>query len=165
MKKLSGILFLLILRIGSLSAAQYDYYWYTFGCGPASIDGPGRVGSVLRMSHQLDHRCHSIRTLLSTRPNSEELFEKAWEFAYLEGWSVFSNKSIVQLTAGAGLGLSGITLPDKKFKAFGIPVETQLYFRINRSFGLGLYGYAHFNFKQNLYGLLFSLNIGKNLNK
>ena len=69
----------------------------------------------------------------------------------------------VLFSGGIGLGLISGSFSQASYEKslLGIPVETQLFFRLSESFGIGLYGFLNINSEKTLGNVCLSVQFGK----
>lgn len=134
-------------------------YWINGGFGPAK---PG-FGLGLTGSYRTGLHIFSARFLYSSEVAILSDHTEFAEGAILSGLASSTTYGLISLEAGIGFvsgswDLSG-QYEIESFTAIGLPVAVQLFWTPTEKLGIGLYGFANFNSKENMGGLLFCLQL------
>ena len=134
-------------------------YWINGGFGPAKPNyGFGLTGSYRTGLH-----IFSARFLYSTEVTILSDPGELLEGAILSGLAWSTTYGLISLETGIGFvggswDLSGQS-EIESFTTIGLPVAVQLFWTPTEKLGIGLYGFANFNSKENMGGLLFCLQL------
>jgi hypothetical protein len=154
----------LTLAIGSPLPAQevaspgFDTYWIGGGLGAGSRDFAGHFN----VAYQTGANLFSFRTA-----GTAGLFSRGFsDWALLYGRatrapgryqaSVALGVAVADGCEGGGLG----RCPNEP-SVIGFPLETQLFWRPSKGFGVGLYGFADINQLQSFAGVTLGIQLGR----
>jgi len=90
-----------------------------------------------------------------------------WDIGLLYGLQHKNPQDLISISVGIAL-VGGVKRVDQtlvtdtgeKFLTVGLPIETQMFWRLHKVFGIGLYGFANLNSQKSFAGGMLSLQIG-----
>lgn len=121
--------------------------------------GVGFLSLALSYSYQIDKLLFSIRTTASGQIDDYSLVD----FGILVGFPGKRKNSSVLFSLGTGIGLitgSFDQVGDSK-TVLNIPCELQLFFKISKKWGLGIYAYCNLNLEKSVWNICLCLQFGR----
>jgi hypothetical protein len=140
------------------TASGFDTYWIGGGLGAGSEDFAGHF----HISYQTGANLFSLRTAATAG-----LFSHGFsDVALLYGRAT---RAPERYQAGIALGLaiadgcegSGLGRCRDRPSVIGFPLETQVFWRPSKVFGIGLYGFADINHLQSFAGVTLGIQLGR----
>lgn len=140
------------------ASSEFDTFWIGAGVGAGSNDFAGHFN----ISYQTGANLFSFRTAGTAGIFSAGfgdvalLYGRATRAPKRYQASVALGLAVADGCTGSGLG-GCRNLPS----VFGFPLETQVFWRPSKVFGLGLYGFADINHSQSFAGVTLGIQLGR----
>ena len=158
------VIFLLIVNNSNYAQpVKQNFFWIGFGIGEGSVENfKGDMAVRLAASYQFNKNLLTVRFLQDGEFMLGGMVLNDYSLLYSR---IFTSSAFFT-SFGVGLGLihgeeKSLFDENKKIKIrFGLPIETQLFWRPLRFIGLGLIGFGNINSKKSFYGYALSLQIG-----
>jgi hypothetical protein len=159
-----SVLAALTLAIGSPLPAQevaspgFDTYWIGGGLGAGSRDFAGHFN----VAYQTGANLLSLRAATTAG-----IFDDGFgDVALLYGRATraperYQGSVALGLAVADGCPSSGLGGCHNRPSVIGLPLETQVFWRPSRVFGLGLYGFADINHSQSFVGVTLGIQLGR----
>lgn len=144
-------------------------FWVTVGAGKAFFGTRNALGAHVSVTYQFGASAVSVRSS-GTYDFIETLFASPGEIVGASDWGVLYGRSTprgrLRGSLAAGIGMArvyrgGFSAAATTTTHFGVPLETQLFFRVSGVWGLGLYGYGNLNSDQSFWGLSAAVELGR----
>lgn len=171
MKKITTTALLVSLAAlpAAAQTAQRPTWWLTLGAGRGFFGSENAIGAHASFSYQFGANALSMRSS-GTGDFIETLFGNAGDVVGTSDWGVLYGRATApgrfHASVAAGVGIARVYRAVASGEPttsthFGVPLEGQLFWRLSRVIGLGLYGYGNLNSDQSFGGLSAGVSLGR----